>query len=460
MLNTKNKLFYTLFLVYSIVFLGIFFSCNGTGDSGDSIMHYLYAKYALHQHQLYFHHWAKPFFVLIASPFCQFGFKGVQVMNLLCALGTLIYTYKLAVKLNLKLPWIAVFIVITSPINYQLTLTGLTEPLFGFLLLLSFYYLDRWMLISLIIISFLPFVRSEGIIISGSVFLYLLYDKKYKYIPILAFGHIVYALLGYSYYQDILWVFNKIPYIGFHSNYGNGNLIHFVKSMHKIIGFSNAILLGISVLFLMKKTYDAFKKKISLNGSNLEILIIVTSVLFFLFHSIAWAFGWFNSFGLLRVLIPIIPFFAIIVNRFLENIVSNIKLILIFFTVTLCITCLDQFIFKIDKYNLDISQVVNLKSYSYIVANKLNTHKIYTHAPYLKVLINKNPFLNEFSKEDLHSFKLKQGDILVWDDWYSRIDNWIQKEDLDSNTQFRLLKVISKEESKGDFRTNRIYIKL
>ena len=61
----RNGIFPILF-VYVVAAAFTIFYFNGTGDSGDSPMHYLFAKYAPKHPELYFDHWAKPLFVLLA----------------------------------------------------------------------------------------------------------------------------------------------------------------------------------------------------------------------------------------------------------------------------------------------------------------------------------------------------------------------------------------------------------
>ena len=62
---------------------------DGTGGSGDSIHHYLYAKYATAHPENFFNHWAKPLYVLLACSFAQFGFVGMKIFNALVALFTI-----------------------------------------------------------------------------------------------------------------------------------------------------------------------------------------------------------------------------------------------------------------------------------------------------------------------------------------------------------------------------------
>ena len=93
--------------LYSLLFLLVLFTFEGTGDAGDSIHHYLYARYAPYHPELFFDHWAKPLYVLLAAPFAAFGFEGVKGMNILASIGTAYFVFRSAQKLNLPGAWMA-----------------------------------------------------------------------------------------------------------------------------------------------------------------------------------------------------------------------------------------------------------------------------------------------------------------------------------------------------------------
>ena len=81
----NNQIFVLLFIYVIIATLTIIFF-DGTGDSGDSIHHYQFAKLAPLHPELFFNHWAKPLYVLLASPFAQFTFIGVKIFNSIVSL--------------------------------------------------------------------------------------------------------------------------------------------------------------------------------------------------------------------------------------------------------------------------------------------------------------------------------------------------------------------------------------
>src|SRR4051812_29644308 len=73
---------------------------SATGDSGDSVLHYLYSHYAPKHPELFFDHWAKPLFVMLSATFASFGFNGLVAFNIICAALTSLFTYYTVRKLN------------------------------------------------------------------------------------------------------------------------------------------------------------------------------------------------------------------------------------------------------------------------------------------------------------------------------------------------------------------------
>ena len=97
MSERKDWIIPTLAFVVGLLVIYFF---KGTGDHGDSVQHFLFARDAWKEPMHLMDHWAKPLWTLIASPFCQFGFDGVKVFNLLCFCGCLYFTQKISRATN------------------------------------------------------------------------------------------------------------------------------------------------------------------------------------------------------------------------------------------------------------------------------------------------------------------------------------------------------------------------
>ena len=310
-LFNSKKIFYFSFTFIAIILLFVCFYFDGTGGSGDSIFHYQYAKFALTHPENFFNHWAKPLFTMLAFPFAQFNFIGIKLFNLFMSLIACYFTYKTLKKFEVdNCEWIAV-ILFSITLYVTVTLSGLTEPLSAAMLMFSIYLITKNHTISGVsIISFLPFVRSEGLVIIGVFLLYLLVSKKYKFIPLLSVGHVFMSVLGSFYYHDLFWVFTKIPYAEINGVYGKGTWLHFAEQLFFQLGFieySLLILGGISMLstiFRRKDKPQYFNEKLW--------LIYGCFIAFFISHTSFWALGIFNSMGLSRVFVSVMPLVAMI----------------------------------------------------------------------------------------------------------------------------------------------------
>lgn len=453
----KNLIFAVLSL-YFVLALFLLFYIEGTGErgSGDSILHYLYAKYAINDIKLFFDHWAKPVYVFLAFPFAQFGIKGLMIFNILLSLFTVYFTYKTAISLQLKNAIVSAIILICTPLYFTLLFSGLTEPLFAFVLISSTYLFikEKWLFGS-ILLSFLPFVRSEGLIFIGVFAFYLMQKKQWKSIPLLSVGHLFYALTGYFIYHDFLWIFNKIPYAKLSSTYGSGRLLHFVDQLFYVVGLPIYILLCIGIFVIVINT---IKKKTNL-FNEMFVLIFGGFFSYFVAHSLFWHLGIFNSMGLKRVLIAVAPLIALIsiigLNAITENLWIKNSIIK---TIILWIFIIAVVLFPIsgnkaginweDDFTLTKEQLLANEVADYLTVNK---NKYFYSNPYLSEVLNINHF-NSTIRQELSFAAIENasvGDIFIWDSWYSIIENGISEETIVSEPTLQLVKSFKfKEEDK------------
>ncbi len=444
--SMKNPIYKILFAYFVIAAFTIYYF-DGTGDAGDSISHFLFAKYAPHHPELYFNHWAKPVFVLLASPFAQFGFVGMKIFNALISLLTIFFTYKIAKQLNLKNAIIVCAILIFTPVYFALTFSGLTEPLFALFIALGIYFLlNEKYLAACILFSFLPFVRSEGLILLGVIGIYLLAKGKWKSIPWLATGHIIYSFAGYFVYHDLLWVFRKIPYATMDSVYGHGNLAHFAQQLFYFFGLPIYILFALGLLSII---WSSIKLK---SNYQEQILFFLGFLTFFIAHTLFWYFGIFGSMGLTRVFIAIMPIMGIIAlkgyNFLSEEIFGKMKIPQLLIK-GLFLVAVIVFPFTENHAALNFDRDLKLtedqkaatETAKFIVEHDWKNHRaIYAH-PYLGMALNIDPF-DSSKRMELNKGvfnELKYGDIIIWDNLFALNDMKISKEDLDGNSELTSL---------------------
>ncbi|MEI6174154.1 MAG: hypothetical protein WCR01_10400 [Bacteroidota bacterium] len=429
----KQNAIYLVLLAYGLAGVMTIVFFDGTGDSGDSIMHYLFARYAPVHPELYFDHWAKPLFVLISSPFAQFGFNGMKLFNLSVSLLTLYLTYLTARSLGMPNPLLGVVFLIFMPLQYILTFSGLTEPLFAlFLIGAIFLAIHRKYLAAAVVVSLMPFVRSEGLIIIVVFGGWLLCKRQWKYIPWLLAGHILYSFAGYSVHHDLLWIFTKIPYGSLDAKYGSGPLLHFVTQMNYVIGVPLYLLL---VAGIFSYLWHWIRKKGMISPDE-TILIFAGFFLFFIAHSLFWYLGIFNSMGLKRVLLGAAPLISLMALRGFNLLTLEIipgKKVVTRIMGGLLVTYVVIFPFTHNpaaiRFSNDMKatreQTMAKAVASYMAQNPVppQNKMLYTH-PYLSESMNIDHF-NGLRRRDLtmrNVSLLQPGDKVIWDNWFAVVE--------------------------------------
>ena len=321
----KDRFVLMAVAIYFIVLLFFAFFTEGTCDTGDSVFHYFFAKYAFRYPENFLNHWAKPFFVLLSAPFAQFGFVGIKVFNCCVATITVWLVYKVAKLLFFSNAWLAPAFLIFTPGYFTHIFSGLTEPLFGMLLMWALYlFFSKKIVSASVVLSFLPFVRSEGLIIVGVFAIYFIFDKRLRVLPWLLFGHLFYSLVGAYYHHDLLWVFTKIPYSDSTGKYGSGNWNHFLIQLNYIIGVPLYAFLVLGFVVKLKKLVAKGFFKTVFDSSSASILYVLFSA-FIVAHSLFWYFGIFESLGMKRVLIAVVPLVALIALEGVNGLIEIIN---------------------------------------------------------------------------------------------------------------------------------------
>ena len=462
----KYGIYLVLFTYFLIGLFTIFFF-NGTGDHGDSVHHYLYARYAPQHPELYFDHWAKPLFVLFASPFVQFGFGGMKLFNLLISLITIFFTYKTAKLFKYPAPLVSAILIICAPLNYLLTFSGLTEPLFALFLVLGLYFTQKKQNITgAAILSFLPFIRSEGLIFLGVFGFFYLLNKDWKAILFLALGHVVYSLAGFLVYHDLLWIFTKIPYATLKSTYGNGKLDHFITQLNFVLGIPIYVLLWIGLLSYL---IEFVTGKLKLFSSE-NLLIVGGFLAFFVAHTLFWYLGIFNSAGLKRVFIGTMPLTALIglkgfnmlTNLPFRNPKINLALTSVFVLAILVFPFLkNRAAIDWQEMYLGKDQELALEISSFLNQNPSVSEQVYyyTH-PYLSEAFHRDHFdktqRRDLTEENLKN--LKPGSLVIWENWFAVVENGITEEKLDRDPRLQKVKTFSKTDKKGESKFSIYYV--
>jgi hypothetical protein len=433
-----------IWFVIIIVDIVLVFLNKSTFDDGDSILHFLQAHQVMQTPHLLLDMWAKPVFVLLAWPFAAVGWWGMKLFNAICVLASAFVTYKLFITKGYR-KWWAVLLCLATPALFLVQSSGLTEPLFTLLLILIVFleYKDQT-IPSLVILSFLPFVRAEGWVIMLIFATYLLFARKIKKLPFMLLGTLLYGLVGQLFLSDFLFMFHQNPYNGVEQKFGNGEFLHYFNQLPYIVGLPIVILISAGFIngikLLITRTLalkDAF-------------LIYAFSLGYIVAQSIFWRFGLFHSFGMTRVLIVIIPLLAFVAYDGLQAILTLFstkyqKYITIFFLLLIVLFPFtnNKMGFKLHKsFQLSSNQHLVIEVAEFLKKEKLDSKPFYCNAYYLPMIMHKHVETKQecSSLELLHSTKPKQGSLLVWDSYFAVTDAEITDTFIEQNLNTRLLR--------------------
>jgi len=413
-------------------------------EGTDNITHFHMARYAFKYPHLFLHLWGKPVFTTLLAPFTFLGFKGAQLFNLLIAVLTLIFTFKISKSLFPKGALAMVVLTAFAPVYFMLMLSTLTEILFSFVLVVSVYlFMKNKFIFSALILSFIPFVRSEGIILFPVFAVAFALKSRWFAIPILVTGTLFYSIVGYFVFDDFLWLINRFPYPTGISVYGNGELLHFVKMRNKIFGLPLVILSLVGLFFWMFEIFREFSWK---NNNLILFIIIVGSWTgYFAAHSFVWWQGMGGSLGLIRVMGGIIPLAAITGIKGIQFLSEKIKKKQVIVVLLLIISVGQVYLFfRQNSLPLKASAVDKLieKSAAFLKSEN-HEGRIFYFNPDFAFQLGLNPYDSSksgwfFGDKIQPSNSMKFGDILIWDAhfgpneggvFYETVENdpWLQK---------------------------------
>lgn len=441
-----------ILLILVAVYTILVFLSEGTIGGADDMTHYRYSRYAYQNPYFFLHHWGKPFFTAITSPFAQFGYNGVRIFNVLAGAAAAYFAYRVARHLKFSQTIVVIFMLIASPLYTMLMLSGMTEILFSLVLIVSvFLFFEKKFIWSALLLSFLPFVRTEGVVILPLFMLALAWEKQWKAIPFIFLGFVFYSVVGYFHFKDILWVIHEMPYKGNAADiYGSGELLHYVKASKFIFGYPLAILIVFGLLSLL---LDVFRKSGKMNkGWMMELLVVYMPFLvYFAAHSYVWWKGQGNSVGMIRVIAAVVPLAALLGARGWSSIMELIPLKNVWKTgmgFLLCIFLLTvpQRVYQI-PVPLGGTQVLVKEASEWMKDSEYFQNKIYYYDPFFCHFMNLNPYDEQRVRAFVYSrenpeLKIEEGEIVIWDAHFSANEGKLPLEKLMDNPGFRLIHLV------------------
>lgn len=444
------------FWIWSVIALIasiLVFIVPGTGDGGDSIQHFLTAKYAFQYPAFFFDLWAKPIYMFFAAPVSQLGFRALMLANVWLGLGSAWLVYRCAERIQLKgSVWAIPFLFSISGL-VPLLYSGLTEPIFGFMIISSVYFaLGEREDLSVIIISFLPFARNEGWAIVAVYLVWLLLRKEWKRLPLLGVGAVFISLIGWPFQGQWNWIYTKIPEIGVAVPYGQGSFFHFFNKLNYVIGIPLYGLLLIGGIALIVSIFRLAERQKIQHWFTFLWLVAGSFSAFFLAHSLAWWLPGLNSMGMERVLVGTMPLAILIVLYGWQVLLSlfpkkikpwlggAIAAYVIIFPFTSNPAAYDW-----DRdFQLSPDQEIAGEVVDYLLAEYADQVWYHEH-PYFNFLGERNPF----EAKQYHRLlgikdfaKLPAGTPIIWDSWFAVVEGHHSLESLRNQPSLKEVRVI------------------
>lgn len=439
----KHKI-YILSVILVLFFLALALLSPTSYGGADDFVHYRFAKYSFKYPHLLLDHWAKPVFTLLASPFAQLGYWGVKLFNILVGAFTGFILWKTAKIIELKRREYLIVFLFFTPVYTTMVLSGMTEILFGFVLTLAVYLsLGKKFIWSAIVISFLPLVRTEGIVIWPVFLVAFAICRSWKALPFLLTGSIVYSSIGGLYFKDFLWLIHNMPYTGTYDIYGHGELLHFAKSNKIIFGIPLTLLFFVGIISLL---FKFLKNKVSV---TLELILILAPLLtFYAAHSYVWWKG-INSLGLIRVMAGVAPLFVLISLRGFNILIDGISIrelktvVAAAFSLLIITTP-----FKVYEIPLELSpnNALVKSAAEWYNTSIYKERKFYVWDSYFYFFLGTNPYDTNKMADGIPNraqpeLDVKPGEIVIWDAHFSAVDGRFPLEGIIDNPYYKLIRI-------------------
>ena len=426
---------------------------DGVMEPGDGISHYNISRYAPQYPELYLDHWGKPLFTLLSSPFAQVGFEGLIIFNVILFCITSIIIYAWAENSGNYFAWLTPWLLCASTVYLNMMNAGMTEILFATIITGTiFLFLKEKYIWGALLFSFSIFSRPEGNLIMPIFLVFLLWKKQWKAIPFFSAGFILYSVIGYFYYGDLLWVINYNPYPSKVPYYGHGGPFDFLNSYGIIWGTFLAVCSACGAVILIFSLFvKGWKKPV-----DSIILIIVPAVVVFLVHSYIWWKGIYASVGLTRVITTVIPLFVMLALIFLgyipklilKKINSRIDLRPSFLIIGMAIAWF--FLIKDSKLAhlpvLESPNQIVLSEAANLYISQNSPQRICYTDPYFGMKAGLNPYdekkvLNHYSLNKENPAKsMESGCYILWDSHLGSSDDHIPRELILENPDVEIIK--------------------
>lgn len=424
---------------------------DGVPESGDGILHWQIARYAPAHPELFFDHWGKPLFTLLAAPFARLGLWGACLFTSICAVLTAMLIDRALSGSHLAVRLLAPVLLFTTPVYLEMVFAGMTEVLFALLAVAaSVMALRGRPREALIMASLLPYARPEWIVLWPVLVGWAVLSGNWRHTPWALSGSVVYAMAGYVILGDPLWFGKDQLYLEALDIYGSGHWDHFLRLADHTFGWPLLLVLGPAVVLWLMRGRGTQRWE-------LPFLTIVPALGIFAAHSYAWWSGGHASFGLERVMATTVPLLVLFATRVIRAGAQHDLLRSgrwgrsTLFAIALFLG-LWSFTDVQDRVRLPMkrnaAQEMNDRLVEVLVRHlSPNRRLVYTH-PYFAWNAGRDPFDTTQSLRpwqflwERRDLGLRDDDVLVWDSHFSANEGGLLLPRLLNDSAFRCLEVI------------------
>jgi len=445
-------------LIIALVLIVLLWLSTGISAETDSITHYQFARYAFKYPEFFLNHWGKPLFTILASPLSQFGYYGAVTFNLICGLLSAWFAYLIAKRLEYRHAWAAIVFTVFTPLYLFIMFTSLTEILFSMVLILAIYlFVSNRFIWSAIVISLIPFARTEGVMYIVLFIPALLWMKQYKALPFLLAGFVLFGILGLPQYHNFFWFFTEMPYsVNSSTLYGSGSFWYYFLMLGYTMNFPLLIISITGIIYLLLNLKKVITDSRDIKTVTLYFLII-PAIFGFIF---AQSYLWWKGLGVLasdRFMACVMPLAAIIAVAGFDWFMEKAKEIkIIYFAMGLFIILL--VVHKPFTYNqlpmktsMNFAVMENLTDW--LKNSPYNDRKAFYTDPMFPFYKNIDPFdqqkcykIYNYQNMDPASL-LKPGELLIWDAQFASFEGHLPFDSLMKNNNLKLINIFTPKES-------------
>lgn len=281
-------------------------------DFADGIAHFSLTNYALQDTALFFNSWARPAHVLFGVLPAQLGYVPYVAVHVLLTIATLYLSVELGRLWKVPVLWLIPWWITLNPAVAFVTLAGLTEALFLFIVMLGFLGLERqrWKATAILLGASL-YARPEALLFVALGLLWMAAKAPRRQMWKIAMCvlavpvgmNLVEWWLGYG---DKSMAFSAFSFGSMLNIYGSGDWGHFYVT--RVKWASTSMLFGVvaaTVVLIFRSIQDRIR---------LIHVALVYAWGVIVVHAFLWRYGLMGSLGLTRIMAIVLPALALVLH--------------------------------------------------------------------------------------------------------------------------------------------------